>query len=214
MAFKFAKTTAVNANTDSPAGPPPLPTLWADPEYIRASDELAMLQNRLNTAEARRRKAVRKIQGKKSSASVMDRAAALVSGASIIPANPRGEIDAADEEIVILRVAISEKTLEINEIKERFSFELSQQFIAEHRAAFLDAFHGALAMADGFRRMFEIFDEIRESGATPNHCVLVDYMPYFARLAGQPDTFNSHLRPWVVWMNEHGFDVEVTDAKS
>jgi hypothetical protein len=121
-----------------------LTPLAQHPRYVAALKDLRELEQRLAQAEQRQRVAEARRRGQKPTASLADRAKALVAGGHVPAGDPGDEIGAALEERNILHPAIVTKREELQTLAAELSFEVCKEF-APHAA---DALRAALAAAD------------------------------------------------------------------
>jgi hypothetical protein len=156
-------------------------------------------------AEAEQRSARAKLVGAapKVERSAADRARDLVAGGTIPSAEPRAELAASEQEMVILRAAIGELEDRRTSVVSRLNFDASKAREAENLAALrrLDAAFAATHAA--VAELHQIYSDLTAAGFTPRTDVLPAPIPRAAYLLGDPAT-HGNLAAYAFrrWLND------------
>lgn len=164
-----------------------IPKLDANPKYRVAVAELAALEGRLAEAEKRQRVAEARRRGHKPTASLADRAAALVSGGSVTAFSADAEHAAADEERAILRAAIFEQRAKVDALVGELSFEVCKRLAPLNAEALVNALLATQSLFDALESNRVLRSRILTAGYQLNSTAMPTHIFPAACTLGDPD---------------------------
>jgi chromatin segregation and condensation protein Rec8/ScpA/Scc1 (kleisin family) len=164
-----------------------LERLEEHPKYKAAQDELAALERRFQEAQRRERVALARHRGQLSTVSPADRARALVAGGAITSSSPAAELEAAHEEMVILRQAIFAARDKLDAIAGEISHEVCQRFAAMNAEALRTALEAATALHTALEANRILRGRLIGAGYSLSESVLPTHMFPAGAVLGDPD---------------------------
>jgi hypothetical protein len=159
-------------------------------EYIAALRPLQELERAHAEREATRAKLLARRRGEKSKRSVAERAADLVAGGKVIPASD-DDLRALDDELAILRNAITEKAQTLDNVARELSYTASESVKATFDASMRDALTTMTQLAAAFRQAIELASTLARAGYRPSAVILPDLIPRGAWMLGDPAVMGS-----------------------
>jgi len=157
------------------------------PKYQAAQDEFAALERRFEEAQRRERVALARQRGQLSTVSPADRARALVAGGAITSSSPVAELEAAREEMVILRQAMFAARDKLDAIAGEISREVCERFAAMNAEAMRAALEAATALHTALEANRILRGRLIGAGYSLNESVLPTHMFPAGAVLGDPD---------------------------
>jgi hypothetical protein len=165
-----------------------IPPIRENPAYKAIEAELLALEKRFAETESRRKSALARAKGAKSSRSAVERARDLVAGGRVQgKPNIADELAAIAEEDQILTTAIFEATARLNEIGANLSFEISQKHRAVYDAAMVATLRAIEDLAAAIGVSGGLLDRMRAAGYRPTSACFPDVVPAAVWALGSPD---------------------------
>ncbi|HJS88697.1 MAG TPA: hypothetical protein VJ738_01890 [Steroidobacteraceae bacterium] len=182
-----------------------LQPLEQDPRYIKVRQELDAIKARIELSERRRKIAEARNRGAQPTRSVESRAQDLVAGGQVVVLPPAAELEAADEELLILHKARCSKNEELDRVRSEISFEICQQFAPLNADAMRHALDAAAALFQALEAARVIRGRLIGAGYQVNETALpVHHFPAAAAL-GDPDRGGATpAGMFKAWMRDKG----------
>jgi hypothetical protein len=180
---------------------PDLPPLAENPEIVALDARTRALECRLAQTRLRRERARRPANAAATARPALERAELLARGGLIPSAPPASEIDAADQEELILRRGLIALATEREEVVSRLNYAMSQSFRERHVAS-LRRLDGALGDAHAaLKDLHDIAHELAAAGYAPSVTVLpANVPPALYRLGDPADSRGEawRFRQWLI----------------
>jgi hypothetical protein len=170
-----------------PAEPIELIPQHQRPEYAGPLEELQALEKLYSDKERERARLLARARGEKTKRTAAERAADLLKGGRVDPTDPVDAITAIDEELVILRQAIGEKTRKLDEISRDMSFSESEKVKPAFDAAMRDALAAMEQLAGAISAATGLADRMYRAGYRPSAVLLPNLIPDCASQLGDPE---------------------------
>jgi hypothetical protein len=182
-----------------------LERLKQHPKYRAAHAELAALERRFDEAQQRERVAIARARGQRPTTSTAERVRRLVAGGSIASSSTTGELEAAAEEMVILRQAMFAAREKLDAIAGEISREVCQRFVAMHRAALVAALDAATHLHTALHANRILRGRLIGAGYSVNESVLPTHLFPAGSAVGDPAAVGmSPAALFKAWLEEKG----------
>lgn len=154
------------------------------PEYSEICDQLRALEAAHAEKQRERQRLLARIRGEKTKRSTLERAQDLLRGGRVDAIPPASALLALDEEIAILRGAITTKTRELDAISSELSYAEAMRARPEYLSA-LNSMHAHLQAAlDDYGRAASIPLRLHQRGFRVSSAIMPDLMPPSLRAVG------------------------------
>jgi hypothetical protein len=157
------------------------------PKYQAAHAELEKLTRRFEEAQQRERVALARRRGQLSTVSPEARAQALVAGGAIKSSSPAAELEAAQEEMDILRQAMFTAHERLEAIAGELSYELCKRLAPLNAEALVNAHYAAQALHDALESNRVLRARIITAGYTLSDSAMPRHDFPTACMLGDPD---------------------------
>ena len=155
--------------------------------YQRIRAEIMALEKRLVEAEAARQRELARLRGAPVRRTPGERAKDLLAGGKIDPTSASAAAQAREEETVVLRGAICEKTAEFDGGARDLSYDASVVVKPQFDTAMRRALAAMTELAAAFRDAAGVADELRKLGYKPSSQLLPNLFPQAVMMLGDPD---------------------------
>jgi hypothetical protein len=182
-----------------------LPRIEENPRYAAVAAEISAIQARMKQAEQRERVAGARQRGQQPTRSLVERAADLLKGGTVVSSEPTGELEAAQQEQFILRKAEFAARDRLDAVVGELSHEACLKFAGLNA----DALRAALAAATDLHLSLEVARLIRGkllgSGYWINDAALPTHMFPVAAAVGDPNRVGaSPAALFKQWLRDRG----------
>lgn len=157
------------------------------PEYAEPLQKLQELE-RLHARKERERKILlARLNGQEAKRTPVEMAQDLLAGGRVDPVSVSDRIVALNEEILILRQAINEKTLVLDKISGELSYAESQKLKPEFDRIMREALAGMEHLYSTFNAATNLARQLHTAGYRPSPVMLSDLAPPAVMQLGDPN---------------------------
>jgi hypothetical protein len=156
------------------------------PEYVEPLEELQELERLHSQKEAEQKRLMALARGEKTKRTAAERAKDLLAGGRVDPVSIPDRLAALNEELLILRQAITAKTRALDEIAGSLSYAESEKLKPEFDRIMREALAGMERLHGTFAAAAQLASRLHRAGYRPSPILLSDLAPPAAALLGDP----------------------------